>query len=96
MERNEMERLARRRAGAKMGFIIHATVFVLVNAALFAINRQFSPQHTWSFWPLGGWGIGLAIHGLVVYGFAPGGGISRRLVDAELRRLEQRKAPGAR
>jgi hypothetical protein len=96
MERNEMERLARRRAGAKTGFIIHATVFVLVNAALFAINRQVGPQYAWSFWPLGGWAIGLAIHGLVVYGLSPGGSISRRLVDAELRKLEQRKAPGAR
>lgn len=87
MERNEMERIARRRAGAKMGFIIHATVFVLVNTALFAINSQFTPQYAWSFWPLGGWGIGLAIHGLVVYGFAAGGAISRRLIEAELRKL---------
>ena len=87
MDRNEMERLAHRRAKRKMGFIIHATVFVLVNAALFAINQQFTPQYTWSFWPLGGWAIGLAIHGLVVYGFASGGSISRRLIEAELRKL---------
>ena len=95
MDRIELERLARRRARRKMGFIIHATVFVLVNAALFAINRQVTPQYVWHFFPLGGWAIGLAIHGLVVYGLAPGGGISRRLVDAELRNLEQRKPPGA-
>ena len=87
MDRNEMERIARRRAGAKMGFIIHATVFVLVNAALFAINQLFTPQYAWSFWPLGGWSIGLAIHGLVVFGLAPGGSISRRLIEAELRKL---------
>ena len=87
MDRNQMERLARRRAGAKMGFIIHATVFVLVNAMLFAINRQFTPQYGWSFWPLGGWGIGLAIHGLAVYGFPAGGSLSRRLYEAELRKL---------
>ena len=87
MERTEMERLARRRAGAKMGFIIHATVFVLVNAALFVINQQVSPQYAWSFWPFGGWGIGLAVHGLVVFGMAPGGSLSRRLIEAELRKL---------
>lgn len=87
MDRNEMERLARRRARAKMGFIIHATVFVLVNILLFAINRQVTPQYAWSFWPLGGWGIGLAIHGLVVYGFASGGAIWRSLLAAELRKL---------
>ena len=87
MQRNEMERLARRRAGAKMGFIVHATVFLLVNTVLFVINQQVSPQHAWSFWPLGGWAIGLAIHGLVVYGFASGGGIWRSLLAAELRKL---------
>jgi hypothetical protein len=87
MDRNEMERLAHRRAKRKMGFIIHATVFVLVNAVLFAINRQFTPQHAWSFWPLGGWAIALAIHGLVVYGFGPGGSISKQLYEAELRKL---------
>ena len=87
MDRNEMERLARRRAGAKMGFIIHATVFVLVNAMLFALDRQVTPQYVWPFWPLGGWGLGLAIHGLVVVGFASGGSLSRRLVAAEMRKL---------
>lgn len=87
MDRPEMERLARRRAGRKMGFIIHATVFLLVNAALYAINQQFTPRVVWSFWPLGGWAIGLAIHGFVVYAFAPGGGLSKLLIVAELRKL---------
>ena len=87
MDRNEMERLAHRRAKRKMGFIIHATVFVLVNAALFAINQQFTPHYGWSFWPFGGWGLGVAIHGLVVYGFAAGGSLSRQLYEAELRKL---------
>jgi hypothetical protein len=87
MDRNELERLAHRRAKRKMGFIIHATVFVLVNALLFAINRQFTPQYAWSFWPFGGWAIGVAIHGLVVYGFASDGSIWRSLLAAELRKL---------
>ena len=87
MDRPEMERLARRRAARKMGFIIHATVFLLVNAALYAINQQFTPRVVWSFWPLGGWAIGLVIHGLVVYGFAPGGSLSKQLFDAEMRKI---------
>ena len=95
MDRTELERLARRRARRKMGFIIHATVFVLVNAMLFATGRPFAPHYGWPYFPLWGWAIGLAIHGLVVYGLAPGGAISRRLVDAELRKLEQHKGPGA-
>ena len=29
----DLDRIARRRAGAKLGFYIHATVFVIVNLA---------------------------------------------------------------
>ena len=34
MSTEEIDRLARRRAGAKLGWYVHATVYLLVNAAL--------------------------------------------------------------
>ena len=36
--RSDVERLARRRAGAKMGWYIHAFVYVLVNLGLVALS----------------------------------------------------------
>lgn len=84
----DLERLARRRAGAKLGFYIHAAVFAAVNLALFAINRQFSPHYAWHFWPLGGWAIGLAFHGLAV--FLAGSGLQERMIENERRRLQAR------
>ncbi len=61
------EALARRIAGRKLGFFIHATVFVLVNAALIGLNLS-TGRHAWSAFPLLGWGLGLAVHALTALG----------------------------
>jgi 2TM domain-containing protein len=55
---------ARRHVRAIRGFYIHATVFVAVNALLHVINLVTTRDVYWAFWPLVGWGIGLAAHGL--------------------------------
>ncbi len=68
----DLRRRAERRVAAKAGFRIHALVFVLVNAGLLGVNLLTSPVYFWSAWPLFGWGIGLAAHGLSVYGVRPG------------------------
>jgi len=63
---------ARKQVRAMKGFYIHALVYVLVNAVLVAINlasaRDESRTVWWSLWPLFGWGIGLAAHGIAVFG----------------------------
>jgi hypothetical protein len=59
---------ARERAEALQGLYIHILIYVVVNAALFAIN-WFSTSGEggwWFYWPLLGWGIGLLIHILTV------------------------------
>ena len=94
MEHEQLVRLAGRRAGRKFGFFIHLTVFIAVNALLFIINQQTNPGFSWFAFPLGGWAIGLSIHGLAVY--LSGSGLRERMVEDELRRLESRRAPGAR
>lgn len=58
---------ARRAADRKLGFYIHLTVFVLVNAGLVVLNLA-TGRFAWSAFPLLGWGLGLAIHGLVALG----------------------------
>lgn len=93
MEHDQLVRIARRRAGMKFGFFIHLTVFIAVNALLFVINQQTTPGYAWFPFPLGGWAIGLSIHGLAVY--LSGSGLRERMVEEELRKLESRRAPGA-
>ena len=81
----DIEKLARRRAGAKMGWYIHAFVYVLVNLGLVALSA--SHGRGWAVYPLMGWGLGLLIHGAVVWFIAPGGSFYDRLVERERRAL---------
>jgi hypothetical protein len=92
MDQETLNRIARRRAGAKLGFYIHASVYVLVNLALYAINDRFTPSVAWSVWPLAGWGIGLAFHALGVFVSGTGSDLRERMVRAERRRLESQLA----
>ncbi len=50
------------------GFYLHLTRYVAVIALLFVINAVTSPNYWWAFWPMLGWGIGIAMHGLKVFG----------------------------
>jgi hypothetical protein len=68
MDDQETYNRAKRRVAQIKGFYIHATVYVLVNTVLIGINLLTAPDQIWFFWPLLGWGIGLAAHGLSVYG----------------------------
>ena len=80
-----IDRLARRRAGAKLGWYIHALVYVCVNLMLTAISLM-SGQH-WAVFPALGWGLGLAIHGVVVFFVTGGAGLHERLIERERERL---------
>jgi len=85
---HDLEALARRRAGMRMGWMIHATVFVAVNLLL-GLLSLLSGRY-WAVFPFFGWGIGLAIHGAVVLLALPGGGLMERMVKRERERLAQR------
>lgn len=81
-----LERLARRRAGAKMGWFIHALVYVCVNAGLALV--AWHTGRAWHLYPLAGWGLGLAIHGLAVW-LGSGTDLHQRLLDAEREKLRR-------
>jgi hypothetical protein len=63
----ELERAARRIVVRKLGFYLHAAVYVAVSLLLLAMFLAGGRQG-WSAWPLAGWGIGLAAHALVALG----------------------------
>ena len=81
---------ARRRVGIKLGFYTHATVFVLVNLGLFAVNTLTGGAR-WSHFPLWGWGLGLAIHGIVTFISLRGEGLRERMLQDEIARLKRRQ-----
>ena len=84
----DLKRIARRRAGAKLGLYIHAGVYVAVNAFLAVVQMRSTPEIHWNLWPLAGWGLGLAIHAAVV--MLAVSGLRQRMEAEELRKLESR------
>jgi len=86
----DLQRRARRRVNQKMGFYIHATVYVLVNLGLATINYT-SGGTSWHLWPLAGWGLGLAIHGFVTFASLNGDSLRERMLQDEVERLRRRQ-----
>jgi len=85
---DDLHARARRRVGIKMGFYTHALVFVLVNLGLFTFNSVVGGTR-WSQFPLWGWGLGLAIHGVVAFIGLQGQGLRERLLNSEIERLRR-------
>jgi len=86
--RDPIEREARRRVGMKMGFYIHALVFVLVNAGMFALNLALGSTR-WAHFPAYGWAVGLAIHGIVVFARVQGYGLRETMLQREMEKLRR-------
>jgi 2TM domain len=87
----DIERMARKRAGAKIGWFIHATVFVLVNLFIFSISEYGLGNRAWSIKPLLGWGLGLTLHGIAVWFLGTGGEVRERMIDRERARLKRKQ-----
>ncbi|MES2718856.1 MAG: 2TM domain-containing protein [Pseudomonadota bacterium] len=92
MTDDELQRLARKRVAQKTGFAIHLLVYLLVNGGLAVLSlSRGGAWGTWHWGPLLGWGLGLAIHGLVTLLSLRGQGMKARLVAAEVQRLRARQ-----
>ena len=87
----EIEHLARRRAGAKMGWYIHACVYVVVNVVMFALSHYGFGPRRWSVFPMLGWGLGLVLHGISVFVLGKGSSFRERLVERERERLQRQQ-----
>lgn len=83
----EQEKLANRRAKAKLGWYTHACVFILVNLLL--LFKSATLGHHWTLYPAFGWGLGLLIHGFVVFFGGSGSGLHRSLLERERQRLRE-------
>jgi len=82
-EQQRYER-ARKRVKELKGFYTHALIYVLVNVGLFVINL-LTGGVWWFFWPLIGWGIGLGVHALNVFGI--GGRLGQDWEERKTREL---------
>jgi hypothetical protein len=51
------------------GFYMHLTVYGLIIPTIIFVNLKFEPHFHWFWFSLLGWGIGLLIHWLNIFGF---------------------------
>ena len=93
MDAHEIDRIAQRRASAKLGWYTHAIVYTLVNALLFAASWHAFGHRPWSVFPLLGWGLGLVLHGIAVFMLGQGSPLRERLVQRERERLALERDP---
>ena len=67
----ELMKQARKRVALKRWFKAHLLIYVVVNVFLvfifFITSRNAWHAYFWPIWPMMGWGLGVAIHGAVVY-----------------------------
>lgn len=84
---NALEALARKRAGTKLGWFIHAFIYATVITGLTLLSLH--QGRGWAVFPAAGWGAGLLIHGLAVWLALPGGGLWQRLLERERTRLQR-------
>jgi hypothetical protein len=73
---------------AKIVFAAHSGVYVGVNALLAYLDLTRSPDRIWFFWPLVGWGTGLAAHAIGVFG-------TGRAIERTQHRMQRRAERGA-
>ena len=91
LSEEEIEHLARKRAGAKLGWYVHALMYVLVNLFLVAVSNLGFGNRPWSVFPLLGWGLGLALHGISVFVLGAGSSLRENLVQRERERLQRER-----
>lgn len=91
---DHLERIAHKRAATKLGWYIHAAVYLVVNVFLVLSTYAFG-RRPWPALPLLAWGLALALHGVAVFMLGDGSSFRRHLLERERKRLrrEQDRMP---
>lgn len=87
MENDAKYRAAKRHVEALKGLYVHAVVFGVVMACLFALNYALGGRW-WALWPLFGWGAALLLHAVAVYGQV--GKVTKAWEEKKIRTLMER------
>lgn len=79
---------AKERVENRIRFLIHAGVYLVVNAGLMTLNLVNSPDKIWFIWPLAGWGIGLLFHTWKVFGADRSSNWKEKMIEKEQSKLK--------
>jgi hypothetical protein len=86
---------AHKRVQAKKKFYKHLGTYLVMSTFFYILNMLTSPGAWWFYWPMLGWGIGIAMQYVNVFGF-PGSGLGspdweERELEKEIRRLSPKE-----
>jgi 2TM domain len=84
---DELREVAVKRVRERHDFASHVVAFVVINLGLVAVWAVTGQGYFWPGWILGGWGIGVVLHGWDVFLRQP---ITEADVDREVERLAHR------
>jgi hypothetical protein len=85
----EIDRLAHRRVARKIGWYIHACVYVAVNAFLFFMSYSGMRERAYNIYPAMGWGLGLFLHFVSVFVLGTGSGVRESMIQRERERIQR-------
>jgi len=85
----DLKRLARQRVKARLGWLMHATVYACVMTGLTLLG--LSQGKAWPIYPALGWGFGLFMHGVGVFLAGAGGTFREQWVEREHQRLVRQR-----
>jgi hypothetical protein len=88
MEETTKRQRAERVVAAKLGFIRHAIVYMMVIAGLAVINNVTFGGYQWWLWPAFGWGLGLVANFISAFVFRSGD-LQKRLVEREMEKIDE-------
>jgi len=90
----EAYRKARKHVKRKREFYQHLGSYVIMGLFFFVLNLVTSPFDWWFYWPLLGWGIGIAFHYIDVFGIPGVGEMSpeweERAIEEEIDKMKRR------
>lgn len=76
------------------GFWIHLAVFLVANTGLTTLNLVKHPDNYWFPWVLLGWGAGLLLHAVLVFGSGIARNWEERKIKAILEQEKQNESSG--
>jgi hypothetical protein len=84
----ELRARARKIAEDKLGFYVHLSIYLLVNAMLVFIWWWSGGGYPWFIFVMVFWGIGVVAHGVGTFG---GGKYTDRMAEREYQRLKEKR-----
>lgn len=87
----EEYRAAKERVEQIQGFYWNLASYIIVNAFLTFLDLKNGGGYNWAYWPLIGWGIGLAFHAINVFGIFNSSEWKDRMIQKELEKRQEER-----